>query len=91
MSILHLGRRNDSADLAGEVSEIASVRGSQIGRIITAVRTGSGTLKLISWQAGAAGPISRLADSGNQAGDATIIDIARGSWWSLPAVLRPVT
>ena len=79
MSILHLGRRNDSADLAGEVSEIASVRGSQSGRIITAVRSGSGALKLISWQAGASGPISRLADSGNQAGDATNIDIARGS------------
>lgn len=79
MSILHLGRRNDSADLAGEVSEIAAVRGSQNGRIITAVRTASGTLKLISWQAGASGPIARLADSGNQAGDATSIDIARGT------------
>jgi hypothetical protein len=79
MSILHLGRRNDSADLAGTVSEIASVRGSQSGRIITAVRTASGTLKLISWQASANGPISRLADSGGQAGEATNIDVARGS------------
>ena len=75
MSILHLGRRNDSADLAGGVSEIASVRGAQAGRIITAVRTASNTLKLISWQAGAAGPITRLADSGEQAGAASVIPI----------------
>lgn len=79
MSILHLGRRTDSADLAGDISEIASVRGAQRGRIITAVRTASGTLKLISWQAGRSGPISRLADSGTQAGAATNIDIARGN------------
>jgi len=77
MSILDLGRRNDSANLAGGVSEIASGRGAQNGRIITAVRTGSGRLRLISWQAGAAGPISRLADSGNLAGDASSIDITR--------------
>lgn len=79
MSVLHLSRRNDSASLAGGVSEIASLRGAQNGRIITAVRTASGTLKLISWQAGTAGPITRLADSGTQAGDASSIDIARGS------------
>ena len=61
MSILHVGRRNDSGDSAGEVSEIAAVRGSQNGRIITAVRTQSGTLRLISWQANASGPITRLS------------------------------
>jgi hypothetical protein len=79
MSILHLGRRNDSADLAGTVSEIASVSGAQSGRVITAVRTGRGTLRLISWQVRGSSPISRLGDSGNQAGEASNIDIARGN------------
>ncbi len=79
MSVLHLSRRNDSGSLAGGISEIASLRGAQNGRIITAVRTSSGNLRLISWRAGTAGPITRLADSGNQAGDASSIDIARGS------------
>jgi len=79
MSILHLGRRNDSADLAGVVSEIAAVSGAQSGRVITAVRTGQGTLRLISWQVSGSGPISRLSDSGNQAGAASNIDIARGN------------
>lgn len=79
MSILHLGRRNDSADLAGAVSEIASVSGAQSGRVITAVRTSQGTLQLISWQVSGTGSIARLADSGNQAGAASNIDIARGS------------
>ena len=79
MSILHLGRRNDSADLAGAVSAIASASGRQSGRVITAVRTGEGTLRLISWQVSGSGPISRLADSGDQAGVASNIDIARGN------------
>ncbi len=79
MSILQLGRRSDSGDLAGSVSEIAAVSGAQNGRVITAVRTGQGTLRLISWQVSSSGPITRLADSGNLAGVATNIDIARGS------------
>jgi len=79
MSILHLGRRNDSTDLAGVVSEIASVSGAQSGRVITAVRTSQGTLRLISWQVSGSAPIARRADSGNQAGAASSIDIARGS------------
>jgi hypothetical protein len=79
MGILDLGRRNDSADLAGAVSEIASVNGRQSGRVITAVRTGQGTLRLISWQVSGTGPIARLADSGNQAGAASSIDIATGN------------
>jgi hypothetical protein len=33
MSILHMGRRQDSADLAGAVSEIAAVGGPQNGRV----------------------------------------------------------
>lgn len=79
MSILFLGRRNDSSDLAGAVSEIASVTGAQIGKIITAVRTAQGTLKLIAWQINTSNPIGRLGDSGDQAGAASHIDIARGT------------
>jgi hypothetical protein len=79
MSILQLGRRNDSADSAGAISELAAVTGAQSGRVITAVRTAQGTLKLISWQVSATSPISRLADSGDAAGAASNIDIARGS------------
>jgi len=79
MSILNLGRKNDSGDLAGTVSEIAVVSGAQSNLVITAVRTAQGTLKLISWQVSGTGPITRLADSGNLAGTASNIDIARGS------------
>lgn len=75
MSIFHLGRKNNSDALPGEVSEIAAVRGT--GQIITAVRTSS-NLKLISWRASASGPITKLADSGNQAGAASHIDIVQG-------------
>ncbi len=78
MSMLHVGRRHDSGDLAGVVSEIASANGAQAGRIITAVRTSQGKLRLISWQVSGSGPITRLADSGSQAGSASSIDIARG-------------
>jgi hypothetical protein len=79
MSILFLGRRTDSGDLAGTVSEIASVTDAQPGRVITAVRTSQGTLKLITWQVSPNGPITRLADTGDQAGTASNIDITRGS------------
>jgi hypothetical protein len=79
MSILFLGRRNDSGDLAGTVSEIATVAAAQNGRFITAVRTAQGTLRLITWQVSTANQIARLADSADQAGAASNIDIARGT------------
>src|SRR5688572_14240336 len=74
MSIFHLGRKNNSDALPGEISEIAAVLGDS-GHIMTAVRSGS-NLKLISWRATGSG-ITRLADSGNQAGAASHIDIVR--------------
>ena len=77
MSIFHLGRKNNSDALPGEVSEIAAVRGESAGQIITAVRAAS-NLKLITWRATASGPITKLADSGNQAGAASHIDIVHG-------------
>ena len=77
MSIFHLGRKNNSDALPGEVSEIAVVRGESAGQIITAVRAAS-NLKLITWRATASGPITKLADSGNQAGAASHIDIVHG-------------
>ena len=79
MSIFHLGRRNDSAEQAGTVSEIAATVGAQSGRVITAVRTAQGALRLISWQVSGSNPVARLGDSGDQAGAASSIDIARGS------------
>jgi hypothetical protein len=69
-----VARLGDSDNLAGEVSEIALTRG--LAGTVTAVRTGSGKLKLISWDDGLGqGPIQRLADSGNQAGEATLITV----------------
>lgn len=61
---------------AGAVSDIAATNNGAHG-VITAVRAGNNTLKLISWEVASDGlSIRRLADS--QAGDASDIDIARG-------------
>jgi hypothetical protein len=79
LSMLHVCRAHDSANLAGAVSEIASTRTVDGQRLVTAVRAGGGTLKLISWQINSAGPVTRLGDSGDQAGSASSIDIARGN------------
>jgi hypothetical protein len=79
LSIFDVCRAHDSADLAGSVSEIASTRTVDGQRLVTAVRAGDGALKLISWQINTAGPVTRLGDSGGQAGSASSIDIARGN------------
>jgi len=71
-------RRGDSGDRAGEVSELALANRS--GRqLVTAVRTGSGRLRLITWQVNTDGSVSRRGDSGTQAGTASHIDLARVS------------
>jgi hypothetical protein len=62
---------------AGKVSEIAAIR-SGPGALLTAVRAGDKTLKLIQWAVGEDGTITRVADSGSAAGEASSIDIARG-------------
>jgi hypothetical protein len=70
-------RKGDSGSAAGSVQDIAVARIAD-RRILTAVRTGEGTLKLISWNVSDSGSVSRRGDSGDQAGSARSIDIARG-------------
>jgi hypothetical protein len=71
-------RRGDSDDQAGFVSEIAAIK-HRSQQVVTAVRTQSNTLKLISWQVLANGSVNRTGDSSNQAGVASSIDITKGS------------
>lgn len=74
-----LTRLHDSGGAAGEVSEISSLRRTNTsptglpGQLVTSVRTAAGTLKLIVWSVAADGTIVRLGDSGNLAGDSTMI------------------
>jgi hypothetical protein len=78
----HVGivRRSDSGvEAAGRVSEIAVAHGSTASDVVTAVRTEGGTLRLIRWTINEFGGVTRAnADSGDQAGRATSIAIARG-------------
>ncbi|MGH2435983.1 MAG: M12 family metallopeptidase [bacterium] len=72
-------RRSDSSDKgAGQVQGIAVARDDIDNLIVTAVRTGSGTLLLIAWQIGADGSVMRLADSGDLAGHASSVSITKG-------------
>ena len=76
-----LTRLGDSGEQAGEVSliKVASVS-QRSGIVVTAVRTASGTLKLITWSISGDGKtIQRLGDSGSQAGEATQIAVSRSS------------
>lgn len=71
-------RRSDSGfEAAGEVSEIAVTSDSARSVVVTAVRTKEGTLRLILWRINASGGITRIKDSGTQAGKATSIAIAQ--------------
>lgn len=70
----YLCRRKDSGSQAGGVSEIDTVESSDGRRVVNAVRTLSGTLKLIAWDADL---LTRIGDSGVQAGEATLIEVAR--------------
>jgi Matrixin/Putative peptidoglycan binding domain len=71
-----ISRTGDSADLAGAATSIAIARNTTGSRFVTACRAANGSLKLISWDVNAAGnTISRLGDSENAAGAATIIRI----------------
>jgi len=76
-SVLDLARMNDSGDLAGGISELAFTAGDD-AMVVTAVRTTGGTLRLITWRANAAGPVTRLGDSADDGGAGSDIDIARG-------------
>lgn len=70
-------RRGDSGNAAGEAREIALIN-HRTQQLVTAVRTQNGRLKLISWRVTPSGSVRRTGDSGNQAGTASHIDIARG-------------
>ncbi|MFC1505779.1 matrixin family metalloprotease [Thermoproteota archaeon] len=63
-----LTRLADSGNTVGVVRNIAMVNLSG-GRVLTAVRTANGTLKLITWKV-TDSEVTRLGDSGNQAGNA---------------------
>ncbi|MFN2589068.1 MAG: hypothetical protein ABR613_13260 [Actinomycetota bacterium] len=75
MAILDLSRRGDSGNLAGAISDLAALADG--GRVVTAVRTAEGTLKLIQWEIPPDGKVKRLGDSGSQAGAASSLGIAR--------------
>ncbi len=70
-------RLDDSEGQAGAVSVIAvhPVPGSNAD-LVTAVRTGAGKLKLITWQVSLGGQLTRLGDSGEQAGEVSLIKVA---------------
>jgi hypothetical protein len=59
-------RLADSADLAGET--VGHDISLAAGRIITGVRTTGSALKVIMWQTAADGTVTRIGDSGSQAG-----------------------
>jgi hypothetical protein len=75
-----LTRLGDSGSAAGAVSEIALLDVSTTAdRLLTAVRAGNGKLKLITWSVAASGAITRLGDSDDLAGGATMIRAVRTS------------
>ncbi|MEO0394520.1 MAG: hypothetical protein AAF243_00880 [Cyanobacteria bacterium P01_A01_bin.137] len=70
---INLVRVADSGNQAGEIGDnalIFSPRG-----VTSAVKTASDNLKLIRWHVTPTGTIDRLGDSGNQAGDASLINL----------------
>lgn len=71
-----ISRTGDSGDQAGVATSIAIARNPTDSRFVTACRSGSNRLLLISWNVNPGGTtITRLADSGTQAGTASMISI----------------
>lgn len=69
-----ISRTGDSGNQAGAATSIALARNDATSRFVTACRSGSGRLLLISWNVNGSGTaITRLGDSGNQAGTADTI------------------
>ena len=70
-------RLHDSGDAAGAVSRISLAAIPRVAagdhRVVTSVRDDNGNLLLILWDVSSAGAFSRRADSGGQAGEATMI------------------
>jgi hypothetical protein len=77
-------RVGDSGSLAGEATDITI---EELGFYsLTAVRTGSGNLKLINWGTGAPGPVTRTGDSDDQAGAVSDIAVTRNRDLTVTAV-----
>ncbi len=81
--------QGDSGDQGEFVWEYVPVKHRK-RQVITAVCTQSHRLKLISWQVTAEGVISRISDSGNQAGFAYDIDITSAGDFHVAACRNPV-
>ncbi len=83
-----LVRLQDSGNTAGAISEIA-LSGLSIQdrrHVVTAVRTEQGRLKVILWEVDQQGEITRRGDSGNQAGQARMIRVAKSGNYIVTAV-----
>jgi hypothetical protein len=66
-------RRGDSGSQGEEIEEVVTANAP--GGILTAVRTGSGRLRLIRWTVNSDGTISHAVDSANLAGNASHISM----------------
>ena len=80
--VLGVVRRSDSTGAgAGRVRELSTISfgGGNTSRLMTAVRTSSGRLRLIEWRVSTLGGVARIADSGIQAGTARHIDISHST------------
>jgi hypothetical protein len=72
-----VSRQADSGSQAGTILD-NSLLALEDG-VVSAVRTAAGRLKLIAWSIGPTGTVTRRGDSGNQAGNATLIQLRPGS------------
>jgi hypothetical protein len=76
-------RLDDSANEAGQATNIAIDGGGgdfSPSRYVTAVRTGSGNLRLIAWDVDpSTGDVARTGDSANQAGAVSEVALAQGA------------
>ncbi|MEM9486128.1 MAG: hypothetical protein AAGA83_20825 [Cyanobacteria bacterium P01_F01_bin.116] len=70
---LNLVRVADSGTQAGFIGDNSLIQ--RPGGVTSAVQTQPGTLKLISWRISSSGTLTRLGDSGNQAGAAASINL----------------
>lgn len=71
-----IARTGDSGNQAGAATSIDIARNGSSSRFVTSCRTGSGSLRLIAWNVNAAGnTVTRLGDSADAAGAATLIRI----------------
>ncbi|MGY1617387.1 matrixin family metalloprotease [Geodermatophilus sp. SYSU D00691] len=69
-------RTGDSGSQAGAATSLAIARSTTGSRFVTACRDGGGRLLLISWDVDDAGStFTRLADSGNAAGEASLVRV----------------